>query len=934
MRWLRLWLVWLRTPVRLAQFPGVAVAVVASAVVLAGTGAASRLFLASTGEAAFHRAYDPHREIMAFKGYQPLSDPSNGQSLGSEESDINQLIPSIIHGLAPHRLQVVGVSAVLHGGRRHASPAGGYDVQLGYGTGFTAHIHPVARAPGPAGQGEGQGIWVPDTTARALGLRVGDRIELTSGVSGATTEIAGIYRDMREDVPDPFWAPLGELIYTAQAQGIAEDTKLPPPPLLLANLPLLVHLAVQLQNQGVVARTFFPAAAPLSLDGAETMAGQIAVVQGEMANPDSTLARTFEGSSINPRPPPSVTSPLAGQVAQAEAVRTALSPTATTVARFGQAMALVLLVMAALYGVRRRRGEITALSAMGARNWALGARAAVEAALPLTFGLAGGLAAAVAFARLVDPAPHTNPAALHLAVREAAFAGLAGLALFGVSTWASAAAAVRDRTGAGEWRGAARLGAALSARPTWEMLVLVLAGAAAYETATRRGAIASPGGGPQVDELLILAPLLLIGGLAVLATRLLGWLLARRRPRGFRGSPAVLLASRRLAAAPRLALLLVAASAFAVGTLTYAGMLVASTRTTVRDKAHVLVGSDLNTTVLPAVLDSVHRADLGAAGATPVFRLDSVTLQPGGVSVDVLAIDPATFQGAVWWKPSYARVPLGTLLRRLQDPGAGGTLPAIDVRGDFPAPEVSSISVAGPATQSGVPPTIPLKFMGDARVFPGLQTPRPLVVVSAASFEQWTRHLKSGPLRALSGRFELWAKGDPAAALRRLRAAGVDRLALQKPVTVNGVLGTTSFQSVTWSFGLLEGVGGLAVLVTLVGLLLYLQARQRGRVVAGALARRMGLTSGAQRRSVALELAGMLLVALVLGVVLALLATLLVFARLDPLPASPPGPALRVPLGLLGLLLAGVVVVAAAGAALVQRLADRAPVAEVLRLAA
>ncbi len=756
--------------------------------------------------------------------------------------------------------------------------------------------------------------------------------------------VAGIYRDMVDDDPDPFWAPIGESIYTAlEPEGRLEPA--PPPSLLLVNLPLLVQLSTRIQTQGRVVRAFYPdpAGPPLTLDRAEGMAGQIAAVEGDMADTGSMLALTFAGNSLEPRTPPTVTSTLLGEVSQAEGVRTALSPTATIVSRFGQALALALLVMAALYGVRRRRGEITALSAMGARNWALGARAAVEAVLPLALGTAAGLVAGAAFARLVDPDPRIDPTALQLAVREAGLAGLAGLALFGVATWASAATVLRDRagrTGTGEWRGAARLGAALSARPSWELLVLVLAGAATYETVTRRVALASTstsGGVPQVDELMILTPLLLIGGAAVLVARLLGWLLSRRASRGFGRRPAVFLASRRLAAAPRLAVLLVAASAFAVGTLTYAGILVTSARGTVTDKARVLVGSDVDTTVLPAVLDSVHRANLHAAAATPIFRLDDLTLEPGGFTVDVLAVDPATFPGAVWWRRSYGGAPLGSLLRRLEPGGPtdGPALPVINVGGSFQAPDASSISVTGTGTQADPPPTIPLRFAGTAKVFPGRQGQRPLLVASVTAFEAWARSRGAGPLLSLtSARFELWAKGDQAAALRRLRAAGVDPLALQNPITARQVLATVAFQSITWSFGLLEGVGGLAVLVALCGLLLYSQARQRSRVVAGALARRMGLTRGAQRRSVALELAGMLLVALVVGVALALLAAALVVAKLDPLPADPPDPVLQLPVGLLWLLLGGAVLVALAGAALVQRLADRASVAEVLRLAA
>ena len=122
-------------------------------------------------------------------------------------------------------------------------------------------------------------------------------------------------------------------------------------------------------------------------------------------------------------------------------------------------------------------------------------------------------------------------------------------------------------------------------------------------------------------------------------------------------------------------------------------------------------------------------------------------------------------------------------------------------------------------------------------------------------------------------------------------------------------------------------------LVTVVALLLYVQTRQREQVVAAALMGRMGLARSAQRLSAALELAGMLLVALVIGGLLAFAAAALVFDQLDLAPQLEPGPMLRLPVPLLWQVPLGALVVSFAGAALVQWRADRANVAEVMRLA-
>ncbi|HJP65177.1 MAG TPA: FtsX-like permease family protein, partial [Actinomycetota bacterium] len=177
---------------------------------------------------------------------------------------------------------------------------------------------------------------------------------------------------------------------------------------------------------------------------------------------------------------------------------------------------------------------------------------------------------------------------------------------------------------------------------------------------------------------------------------------------------------------------------------------------------------------------------------------------------------------------------------------------------------------------------------------------------------------------------QLWAKGDPPSVLAALAKAHVPT---DLAATADAAKKTPRFQALSWTFGYLEGLGLAAGLVALLGMVLYLQARQRDREVSYALARRMGLTSSAHGLSVAGELAGMLVAAFVIGTALAVVAAALVYGRLDPLPTLPPGPLLRVPY-LSFVAAAGVLLAAsAAGAWAVQRRADRVNVAEVMRLA-
>jgi hypothetical protein len=272
------------------------------------------------------------------------------------------------------------------------------------------------------------------------------------------------------------------------------------------------------------------------------------------------------------------------------------------------------------------------LIAQGVGGLPIGARSIVEAALPLAVGGALGCLAALGLAGTLNPVRELQPQALAAARRDAVVALAAGLFLFGLVTWVVVRSQELERTG--------RLGQVL-VRPLWEVLVLVLAAAALYELQTRgAGPVEVQGRPAQVDRLQVLFPLLLIAGLAGLATRGAARLVARRgRPALTSASsarPASFLALRRLVAAPRLVLLLVTGSAVAFGLLTYSGILVASTRSAAADKARILVGSD--TSLLLG--DEAPPGATAGLQATVVRRFEQVTLPSGDKPVTMIAVDP------------------------------------------------------------------------------------------------------------------------------------------------------------------------------------------------------------------------------------------------------------------------------------------------------
>ena len=137
--------------------------------------------------------------------------------------------------------------------------------------------------------------------------------------------------------------------------------------------------------------------------------------------------------------------------------------------------------------------------------------------------------------------------------------------------------------------------------------------------------------------------------------------------------------------------------------------------------------------------------------------------------------------------------------------------------------------------------------------------------------------------------------------------------------------------AVSWALTALQGFGILATVLALAGVLLFVAARQRATRISYALARRMGLQPAAHRRALVGEVLVLLLVAWTTAAGLGMLATALVAAGLDPLPDLAPSPRAAVPVGTLGALAAVLAAAGVLGALALQRGADRADIAEVMR---
>jgi putative ABC transport system permease protein len=714
----------------------------------------------------------------------------------------------------------------------------------------------------------------------------GDRIAIGSS---ATAPLAGVYRNLVTVYPARFWHPIaGEFL----GEGA--------PPFVFATRRQFVALHRRLGGGGGFRWEFPVQGAGLTLDDAVALDVDLRALIAALDDTSTSLGRLFADASAG--------SLLLDVARTTERMVSATRSSVGAMAVGGTVLALAVTAAAGVYAVQRRRVEFTLLVTRGLHPIALGARASAEALIPAAVGTAIGWALCVGAVTTFGPSPLLGPGALAEGALAAAGAALAAVVLLGVVT---ALAARRPPVASSR-----RAPGVLAAAP-WD-IALVVGAALAWRAIERGSGVVADarGDSPEVDVLVLVFPVLFIGGCAGLATRVLRAVLPRLRVGGGRLSAALFFAARRLASASYIALLLVTIAALAVGVFVYAGTLVASGRATVAAKALTFIGSDVSVPLPP---NPDLPRDLGVS-ATVVTKVGSAHVLPDLQGVDVLGVDPATFAQGAFWDESFAARDLDALLSDL----AGG------LRADRVPTVVVGDGVADGSVLEAAGASATIRVVGRARAWPGMLARRPLLVVDRRALAPRAPAGTVGSYLGATGAHELWARGAPEDVLAAIADEG---LPLQGALTLSGVSDAASLLPLEWTFAFLQSLGAAAGVVALVGMVLYLQARQAARVVANALVRRMGFGRFAHGRAIAAELAGMLLLACALGASLAATAADLVYRRLDPLPDVPPEPLLRLPLLLIAAVGAVAVASCSMGAWRVLRSAERANIAEVMRVA-
>lgn len=913
---------WRRAPLLLLRRPAVAVAIAVSAAVLGIAAAATPLFLSSAGNATLHLElsqgcqYAAGGTVGVTQRLVPVAlDPSYGGPARPGTADPagyyrqrDRIARDVLGGV---RGTEATVATIAPNGHVDVAPVGhpptnsdSTGAVLLARDGFQRHIEVLSRASGPAARG---GVWVPADFARALGVRPGDRVNLSSFVQGsngvasqtsaAGTVVAGTYRDLLTSPRVPYWCSQATTVY---AEGHDPFSNAPIYPVLLMDDATLLRLG---QPLGLFA--FETWEAPV-VEAGLTVHRAAAVGAALDGVPSRLFAHSLYFSDQYPVQATYRTD-LPSMAKRAAFVRESVSSTVLPIALAGVGVALLVVAAAASYWVDRRRGEVDLLISRGVGPLGLAAKATLEMLPATVLGLLGGWGLAILLVRGVGPSPLLDagaPWTALLRVVPALAAAILVLALV---------AGVRTRAVAEKVRGSRRSRWLLV---PWELLV-VGGAAALLVVLVRRGTEVdnfSFGSVARVDPVLLAFPLLFLLGAVVLVARLFEPPLRRLGRGGGRLRPPSYLASRRVAGAPLVSLLLIAATALPVGVLAYGSTITSSMRLTLDAKTHLFVGSDLKVQLpYDAKVPASLRHDV-----TEVRYLDDRLLD--GTEVDILGVDPATFPRQAYWRGAFADRSLPDLMRLLSGPEVGGRPPVVVARGSSGhsfATGDATLGLQGEAADSGTK-QVPVRVVAAVRDFPGEAHDRPLVVMDKTRLER---------VSTLGFR-QLWAAGDADRSAALIAGHGVQATF---PVRASSVLDASTYLPVTYTFELLQALAYLTGAVALGGLLLYVESRTRARRVAYVFVRRMGLSRLGHFRSVVAEIGGLLLLGLAVGLGLAAAAAYGAYRTLDVAPDLPPGPLIETPWGRLGLLALAVGLIAVLVSAYAQHAADRTRPAEVLR---
>ena len=863
---------WRRAPRLLVGQPIVFLAIVLAAAVLAVAAASGPLFLAAAGTAALHvdaAAACPESSLPS------VSDYTDGPTVAADDRSVRAALRGA--GLPDPYL-------VTFGGLTLPRTAAGnaVDVTLYGRSGALAHVRKEASAGG-------RGVWLPDDFARLHGLHPGQILHAAPtpdpgdpvGPARIRLRVAGIYASL---TTSGFVASVSLPRYWCNwSHQIVPSLETQPPPLLITDVGTARSVL-----PGIDAHWF----APIGV-GRMTLP-QAAAAVDKRATAATALLRAGLIDSTTGR--------LPTMIGHSKRVRGGLRGSVVPIDVGGSIVALLLVAGAGgFWGLRRER-ELRLLSSRGVGPGMLAVKAVLEVAPAMLVGAAAGWAGALALVRALGPSGVVEVGAARQAALAAGGAAVVGLIVIA----AIARVVTRERTNR-------RRGRALLRAIPWE-IALVGAAIGTYQLVRRHGAVSVAAATVRLNPWVLAFPLFALAGCLLLAARLarLGTpMLVGAARRGFRGlfsgdrdrGIASYLASRRISGTPIVAVALAIGTALPCGILTYSATITNVLDNNVHSKYETYVGADHALSTLA----SPHAAINTGGHGTVVSVLSAQTMIENGQEVAVLGVEPASFA-----RFASRGAQLKSMLDKL-NPVPHQPVPALLINGGALTPHTLTLRNT----------ELPIRVVGRTNIFPGLRDGyMPLLVVdrrTLASVDWYVNRVE-----------EVWTSNrELTACLATLRRRDVEVFA---EVTPRTFLGSSGLLPITWVFGYLRALAVLTGLVALSGLIFALTSRTRRRTTFYVLARRMGLTKRTHRRSLVLELTGVLGLGWIGGIGLSLGAAALVFRLLNLDRIDPPAPVFATPFTTLAITLAATMVAIGGAAMITQYFADRAHPGEIMRL--
>ena len=598
-------------------------------------------------------------------------------------------------------------------------------------TGALEALVPAAGSPTSATSG----LWVPDSVATRLHLAAGDPIGIQLAFPGGDpaptmTTVTGVYvtdPDGAPEDPTGFWRRLTDELPIWPSHLVPTTPRVP---LLVADTDSYRALAGGIGEVTVVTWDVAPEADPPRIADLTQLLESTDALRDELKDPSSDLRKQVRHRGTNPV---TLSTGLSTIVVNTRGGLFATKEGITAVRVLAAGLSWVVVALAAVALLVRRRGERQVLVEQGRSSAELTALSLVEAMLPIGLGLLVGWWACPPFVAAIVGVDGAAPRGL-----DAVLVGLVVLATVGVASGADAMARHRRASGRA---------VITASRLPWRSAVLALAGA---------GAISAYRGGREFDAVTAAFPLAAVAAVAIVvsaaATTLLAWLVRRWLPR--RLGPRLVLS--RLARDPASAAAFLAAT-IAFGAAGYGLLVHASADDATTDKVATAVGANS----VFGLSDPVPAAELAADVGKSTVVLRTVPRINDFTGDRLYAVDAATFAEAANWSPRFSGREVSDLVGQLH----GGTdldaVPVLLAGDDAHVPATGTLA-------RGDAFSVPYRVVDRIAGFAGSGPSQTVLVVDQDAL------LALAPPGAIDTlEVELWSARDADTVTRAARSAGL-----------------------------------------------------------------------------------------------------------------------------------------------------------------